>query len=629
MKLKQVFFVLLSLIMLSTVYTAKVNAHHIFQDIKSTDEAHDEIEYIFNKGIIKGYDSTNGSLYKPSNNVTRSQAAKMLVIATGFQPVKVNSSFPDVKTGTEASGYIEKAVQLGYFGGYADGTFGVNDPLTRGQMSAILVNAFKLDVQKWAAYPNVFKDVTSKNANISNIKAIYYNGITRGDGDMFLSGNSVTRSHFALFLARAMDDRFKVDGDVNGINLPDLSLAIGMVKVTDDELNVRTSPTMGDNKIGEVNTTDKLYVFDVQGDWLQIGYKNELAYIHKGFTKFLDADGNVIGNEIKKVKVTATELNARRLPSASSKVVGVLKKDEIISVYGSKDNWYLTTINGVPAYVSQTYTTDSLVTTPPPVTTPPVVSNLTGKVTVDGLNIRSGPSASYATIAKVNRGAMVTVKSINGFWAKVVYNGKEGYTHKTYLKLLNNPSSVKNRIIVIDAGHGYTDPGAGVKEDGNLYREKEITLNVALLVEKKLKAAGAKVVMTRSSDTFPSLQDRVDIAINNYAELFVSIHANANDNPAAKGTETYYNVTMNDNSLESYYLASKINTQIVVNADMNNRGVKEQAFFVNRNMDIPSVLVEMGFMTNPQDLSKLTSPAYVEKFATSIYNGIVQYYSAP
>lgn len=625
MKLKQVFFVLLSLIMLSTVYTGKVNAHHIFQDIKSTDEAHDEIEYIFNKGIIKGYDSTNGSLYKPSNNVTRSQAAKMLVIATGFQPVKVNSSFPDVKTGTEASGYIEKAVQLGYFGGYADGTFGINDPLTRGQMSAILVNAFKLDVQKWAAYPNVFKDVTTKNANISNIKAIYYNGITRGDGDLFLSGNSVTRSHFALFLARAMDDRFKVDGDVNGINLPDLSLAIGMVKVTDDQLNVRTSPAIGDNVIGQVDTTDRLYVFDVQGDWLQIGFNSELAYIHKAFTKFLDADGNVIGNEIKKVKVTATELNARRLPSASSKVVGVLKKDEIISVYGSKDNWYLTTINGVPAYVSQTYTTDSLVSSPPPVTTPPVVSNLTGKVTVDGLNIRSGPSASYATIAKVNRGTIVTVKSINGYWAKVVYNGKEGYTHKTYLKLLNNPSSVKNRIIVIDAGHGFTDPGAVVGSN----TEKAINLNVALSVEKKLKAAGATVIMTRTNDSFPSLQDRVELAYKMYGEIFVSIHANANYSSSPNGTETYYNVTMNDNSLESATLASKINNQIVVNADMNNRGIKEDVFYVNRNMEIPSVLIELGFMTNPSDLSKLTDPKYVEKYALSIYNGIVQYYSAP
>lgn len=615
--------------MLSTVYTGKVNAHHIFQDIKSTDEAHDEIEYIFNKGIIKGYDTTYGSLYKPNNNVTRSQAAKMLVIATGHQPVKVKSSFPDVKSGTEASGYIEKAVQLGYFGGYADGNFGLNDPLTRGQMSAILVNSFELDVQKWNAYPNVFKDVTSKNANISNIKAIYYNGITRGDGDFYLSGNSVTRSHFALFIARAMDNQFKVDGDVNGINLPDLSLAIGMVKVTDNQLNVRTSPSIDNNVIGQANTSNELYVFDVQGDWLQVGFNSELAYVHKAYTKFLDADGNVIGNEIKKVKVTAAELNARRLPSASSKVVGVFKKDTIISVYAFKDNWYLTTVNGVPAYVSQTYTSDSLVVTPPPVTTPPVVSDLTGKVTVDGLNIRSGPSASYATIAKVNRGTMVTVKSINGFWAKVVHNGIEGYTHKTYLKLLNQPTSLKDRIIVIDAGHGHTDPGAGVKEDGNLYREKEITLNVALLVEKKLKAAGAKVVMTRSSDTFPSLQDRVNIAINNYAELFVSIHANASNSPAAKGTETFYNVTMNDNSLESYYLATKINTQIIVNADMNNRGIKEQEFFVNRNMDIPSVLVELGFMTNPEDLSKLTSSVYVEKFATSIYNGIVQYYSAP
>lgn len=623
MKLKQVYSVLLSIMIMNVIFTKEASAHHIFQDIKTADEAHDEVEYIYNKGIIKGYISSTGNYYKPNNKVTRSQAAKMLVISTGHTAEKTtSSSFPDVESGTEASGFIEKAVQLGYFGGYANGKFGINDPLTRGQMSAILVNAFELNEQKWASYPNVFKDVTEKNQYLNSIKALYYNGITQGDGDQYLSGNSVTRVHFALFLARAMDERFKVNGDVNGINLPDLSQAIGKVTVTEDNLNVRTSSQTGDNIIGKVNTSDILYVFDVQGDWLQIGFNNELAYVHKAYTKFLDADGNVLGSVVKKVKVTAFELNARSLPNTSSKVVGVLKKDDIISIYGEKDNWYLTTINGVPAYISKSYTTDDI--------SVPIVGNLLGKVTVDSLNIRSGPGSSFSTIDTLNQGKIVTVKSISGYWAKIVYDGKEGYTHKTYLKLLNQlTAGVKGRIIVIDAGHGYTDPGAVVEENEITYPEKQITLNVALLVEKKLKAAGANVVMTRFSDTYPSLQDRVDIAYKNYGEIFVSIHANANSSSSANGTDIFYNVTMNDNSRESYYLASKINAQIVANADMYNRGIKEELFYVNRNMEIPSVLIEMGFMTNPEDLEKLTDPKYVEIFATSIYNGIVQYYSAP
>lgn len=625
MKLKQVYTVLLSIMILSVVFSKETYAHHIFQDIKTSDEAHDEIEYIYNKGIIKGYSTSDGNFYKAKNDVTRSQAAKMLVVATGHTALKTStSSFPDVTPGTEASGYIEKAVQLGYFGGYADGKFGINDPLTRGQMSAILVKAFELNEQKWVAYPNVFQDIKATHPYLNSIKALYYNGITKGDGDRYLSGNSVTRGHFALFLARALDDKFKVDGDVNGINLPDLSQAIGQVIVIEDKLNVRTTPELINNVIGQVNTSDTLYVFDVQGDWLQVGYNNELAYIHKVYTKFLDADGNTIGQEIKKVKITASELNARRLPTASSKVVGVLKKDMIISVYGSKDNWYLTNVNGIPAYVSKSYTTDNLTTSPAP-----IIGDLLGKVTVDGLNIRSGPGSTYATLGTANRGTMVTVKSISGYWAKIDYGGKEGYTHKTYLKLLNQPSGIKNRIIVIDAGHGFTDPGAVVTNSGVTYQEKIIALNVALLVEKKLTAAGANVVMTRTNDSYPSLGDRVALAYKMYGEIFVSIHANANYSSTPNGTETFYNVTMNDNSLESYNLASKINTQIVVNADMNNRGVKEEVFYVNRNMEIPSVLVELGFMTNPNDLKKLTDPKYVEKYATSIYNGIVQYYSAP
>ncbi|MDA6790854.1 N-acetylmuramoyl-L-alanine amidase, partial [Escherichia coli] len=90
-------------------------------------------------------------------------------------------------------------------------------------------------------------------------------------------------------------------------------------------------------------------------------------------------------------------------------------------------------------------------------------------------------------------------------------------------------------IIVLDAGHGGKDPGTS----GNELFEKEITLDVEKRVEAKLKKAGANVILTRSSDTFPTLEERVGIAKRNNAEIFVSIHANSGE-PSANGTETYY-----------------------------------------------------------------------------------------
>jgi N-acetylmuramoyl-L-alanine amidase len=247
----------------------------------------------------------------------------------------------------------------------------------------------------------------------------------------------------------------------------------------------------------------------------------------------------------------------------------------------------------------------------------------TGKVTAATLNVRSAGSDSASVIGQLTRGTVVSVLSINGYWAKISYNGKTGYVHKSYLKLKNvNGNPVQGRIIVIDAGHGGTDPGT---MNGKTY-EKNIVLPVAQKVKQKLESAGAKVIMTRESDVYKTLEERVQIAKNNYAELFVSIHVNS-ASPAANGTETYYDTSKNPNGYESYLLAKAIQQQIVDNADMNNRGVKDYDYYVIRNNNVPSVLIELGFITNSSDYQKLTSDSYQNIFAQSIYNGIVQYYS--
>ncbi|MGD6875876.1 N-acetylmuramoyl-L-alanine amidase [Bacillus infantis] len=246
-----------------------------------------------------------------------------------------------------------------------------------------------------------------------------------------------------------------------------------------------------------------------------------------------------------------------------------------------------------------------------------------GKVTAASLNVRSSASASASIIGKVYKGNIVAVQDINGYWAKISFNNQTGYVHKTYLKLKNaNGSVLKDRIIVIDAGHGGTDPGA---VSGNL-NEKSIVMEVAKRVNAKLLSQGAKVVMTRSGDTYPTLGDRVEISQKNYAEVFVSIHANA-ASAAAKGAETFYDTSKNDNGPESKELAAEIQKQIVALASMQDRGIKDNDFYVVRNQEIPSVLVELGFITNSQDAAKLASSQYQELYAEAIYRGIKNYYS--
>src|SRR5690606_31918517 len=187
-------------------------------------------------------------------------------------------------------------------------------------------------------------------------------------------------------------------------------------------------------------------------------------------------------------------------------------------------------------------------------------------------------------LGSLGKGAKVTVKGITGWWATIDYNGRTAYVHKSFLKLKNSSGSVlKDRIIVVDAGHGGRDPGtsrAGVTE-------KAIVLKVSQKVEQKLKAAGANVYMTRVGDTYPTLQNRVDYAAQKYAENFVSSHVNAAGSSAAKGAEVFFDTSANMNGSESRELAQTIQNRLVRDVGMYNRGVKDTGFYVIKNQHIP------------------------------------------
>jgi N-acetylmuramoyl-L-alanine amidase len=257
---------------------------------------------------------------------------------------------------------------------------------------------------------------------------------------------------------------------------------------------------------------------------------------------------------------------------------------------------------------------------------------VTGPITTKGkvisktaLNIRSSASATSTILSKLTPGTMVNILEIEGFWAKVNHNGLAGYVHKSYLKLYSPDPNypLKNRIIMLDPGHGFDDPGTHY----NGYKEKDIVLSVGKKLAERLRSAGANVIMTRETDTFLSLDERVEMAEDVYAELFVSLHVNSvKNNTTANGTETYFNTSNNMNGAESKLLAAEIQKEMVERADMYDRGIKDSEFYVIKNNHIPAVLLEMGFLPNKEDREKLVSDQYQEVIAESIYQGIKNYY---
>jgi N-acetylmuramoyl-L-alanine amidase CwlD len=179
------------------------------------------------------------------------------------------------------------------------------------------------------------------------------------------------------------------------------------------------------------------------------------------------------------------------------------------------------------------------------------------------------------------------------------------------------PSFLRNKVIVLDPGHGGNDPGA-VGPHG--IKEKDVTLGISNRLKTKLVDAGANVIMARKDDSEILLQPRVDTGLNNNADIFVSIHCNSSTNSSAYGVETYYKTA------QSSRLAKTIQKNLVKLSEVFDRGVKTANFFVIKRTTVPSVLIETGFVSNPVEEMLLASVGYQQKIANAIYNGINEYF---
>lgn len=228
-----------------------------------------------------------------------------------------------------------------------------------------------------------------------------------------------------------------------------------------------------------------------------------------------------------------------------------------------------------------------------------------------------------------------------------------------YERLPRIPLRIKR--IIIDAGHGGNDPGA-IGRTG--LREKDINLDIAKRLSKLLADQGVTVTMTRSRDTFVSLERRVDIANDSNAQLFISLHANANRVRGLNGFEVYYvspkindsrralNAAQNlkldldkscftsdninlratlwdmiytSNRAESVTLARTICRSISRELDTKILGIKGGNFYVLKGVRIPAVLVEIGFISNPQEERMLKNSYYRQQIAEAIAAGINSY----
>jgi len=235
----------------------------------------------------------------------------------------------------------------------------------------------------------------------------------------------------------------------------------------------------------------------------------------------------------------------------------------------------------------------------------------------------------------------------------------------SFFSTIPPPASYRVGAILIDPGHGGKDPGAigkvTIKGKSTEILEKDIVLKVAKDLYSRLssKYPDKKILLTRSTDTYPSLEDRVEMANSvklgeHEAILYISIHANSAFSAASSGFEVWYltpdyrrtvidksNSTSNDilpilNSMmeeefttESILIAKSILDELAVQIgkQSTNRGIKEESWFVVRNAKMPSVLAELGFVSNPSEGILLADDEYLKKCSSGIYNGLTNFIS--
>ena len=208
--------------------------------------------------------------------------------------------------------------------------------------------------------------------------------------------------------------------------------------------------------------------------------------------------------------------------------------------------------------------------------------------------------------------AELSAKTKHSEWRVKSSSHKKGRSVGTVAKSVRaTPFST----VVIDAGHGGFDRG-GIRQ--NIIPEKDVALDVALRLQKSLRSAGLKTVMTRADDRFVTLDRRVAVANAERNAIFMCIHFNSALRASARGIETFYKAPSEAS------LAGRIQSNLMRTTPGVNRGIKRASFYVLSRTKVRAVLAECGFLTNPEDAALAKSAGYRQKLAEQISRGIVE-----
>lgn len=403
-----------------------------------------------------------------------------------------------------------------------------------------------------------------------------------------------------------------------------------------DYLRIRSAPNLDGKIKGYLMKGDAVEPEKSDGKWVYIQKGNTNGWVHGDYLtkeakqkqepeKDEKADENPSSTVKGKVKVGTAVLNVRSENSTRGRILTRIRKGETYEYIAKKDRWYqIKYSSGKTGWVAGWLVNE----TDNEQTNTPASKNTYVSLNYNGTNLRSGPSTNYKIVGRGHKGDQFQVLSKEGQWYKISYESKTAYVAGWIVEETNQEStattpatsnSLKGKTIMIDAGHGGRDPGAVGR--GGSY-EKTLTLDTAYLLKSQLESQGAKVLMTRTSDHYISLTIRTFHSNRSNADAFISLHYNAAPlNVVARGINSYYY------SSKDKALADSLQSSIVSYTGLRDRGTKKGDFHVIRENNKPSVLLELGFLSDAREEQTIKTRSYQIKASQGIVEGLTHYFN--
>lgn len=416
--------------------------------------------------------------------------------------------------------------------------------------------------------------------------------------------------------------------------------------VTASSLNVRTGPSTKYKVLFSIKKNTKVTKVSTSGKWYKIKHGKKTGFVSAKYLKVVKKPVVVSYVSVPKKKTyfyvtEKTGLTMRKGAGVSYSRSGmtvpfeakvqILKQHKngwIQAKYKSKTGW----INASKSYGFSSTTNLNYT----------VVKNTKKSYIIlkgNSLNIRKLPNVIAPSIGKVGKGysAQILRTASNG-WVEIQYSNKErGWlSSNTKLSVVSNKintvsDDVEGTLVgltfVVDAGHGATDGGAPGKDlNGNKVNEKTLNLKASQAIQTAIQNAGGKVLMTRDGDTFLDLKDRANFAKGKKANAFISVHHNSAGTAAAAGFESFYS-----NKTNSKEFAEAVHDGVIESVKeeyptVKDRQLKAVDYYVVRYNSVFATLLELGFLSNKAEVSRVNTNKYRTAVADGVVNGLLKYY---